>query len=285
MDARTRVRMAAVGVALSLALAQAGPLVGVAFAETVATSSDGVAAAVDATASLEASPTKMAVAVDTTPAVDAVPGDTTTQTPGVVSPEAPVPFTRGPAQAPTKGAITPMIASGQYGYLWTPWHLQERSYWCGPATCQIVTHYFGRLVSQSTFASFMGTTTNGTAFYRVADALRNYSGRPYYYYGGLGAGTVTTKVSDSISGHAMPLVADVNVVPGIWNQYRFSHSGHILPVEGYDWRYGNIRVCDPYNEATYRMGGGSTGGHVTHTLNALLNGVGTHPQRAVVAAP
>ena len=287
MDARTRVRMAAAGVALSLVLAQAGPRASAAFAETVTVGADTMpavtaVAAAEAPPSLDASPA--ITATDTAAAQDAASATLATATAPTGTPEAPAPVTTVPV--PIKpGAVTPMIVSGSYGSLWLPIHEQERSYWCGPATCQIVTHYFGRLCSQSTFASFMGTTTDGTAFYKVAYALSNYGGRAYYYYGGLSSGAVTTRVSDSISGHSQPLVADVTITPGIWNQYRFIHSGHILPVEGYDWRYSTIRVCDPYNEARWKLGGGQTLGHVTHTLGALLSGISKHPQHAVVAAP
>lgn len=285
MDARTRVRMAAAGVALSLVLAQAGPLASAAFAEAITVGADTIpvvtaVAAAEATVSLDASPA--IAASDTVSTVDAEPAALATATAPTATPEAPAPVTPAPIKV---GSVTPMIVTGPYGYLWTPYHAQERPYWCGPATCQIVTHYLGRLYSQATFANYMRTTTDGTAFYKVAYALSNYSGRAYYYYGGLSSGAVTTKVSDSISAHGQPLVADVSITPGIWNQYRFIHSGHILPVEGYDWRYGSIRVCDPYNEASWKLGGGQTGGHVTHTLSALLSGISKHPQHAVVAAP
>lgn len=286
MDARTRVRMAAAGVALSLVLAQAGPLASAAFAETVTVGADTIpvataVAAAESTPSHHASPA--VAASGTVPAEGQAPASTATSTAPAITP---VPAPVKPVPAPVKpGRVTPMIVTGSYGYLWTPYHAQERSYWCGPATCQIVTHYLGRLYSQSTFAAYMRTTIDGTAFYKVAYALSNYSGRAYYYYGGLSSGAVTTRVSDSISTHGQPLVADVSITPGIWNQYHYSHLGHILPVEGYDWRYSSIRVCDPYNEGSWRLGGGQTGGHVTHTLNALLTGIGNHPQHAVVAAP
>lgn len=77
------------------------------------------------------------------------------------------------------------------GWLYAPSHAQQRAYWCGPATCQIIDNYWGFYeMLQQTYANFLATTTNGTDFSKVDDALRYYTlGKSYYYYGPLSSST------------------------------------------------------------------------------------------------
>jgi hypothetical protein len=266
MDVRTKLKVVVVGVALSVALAAAGPLAAKAFAldlfeGTVPVSASSVMR--DNTEFIE-----VPSGVDTSPVLPSAEG-----------------LAVSSATATDAPSLTPALVDAPYGYLWTPWHGQERSYWCGPASCQIVCDYFGNLKSQATMASFMGTTSSGTSITKVDDCLRNYTGRSYECFTGNSTSSLLSRVAHTIGTHRQPVVADVRINPGTWYAYRFAHAGHIIPVEAFDWRYGTVRVDDPYNEASWRSGGGPTGGHTTYPVWALANGIASHPQRAVVAAP
>ena len=183
------------------------------------------------------------------------------------------------------GGVTPMITDAPYRYLYTPSHKQETGYWCGPATCQVIDDYHGAYVSQTTYARAMGTSSAGTDFTRVDDCLRAYTSKPYYYYGGLTDSGFLSRVSDSILNHTMPLAADLKILASVWPNYNYNHDGHIVPIEGFDWRFGTIRLNDVFNEADYYGGGGSTFGHATYDWPVVWNGVYNHFRRAVVSAP
>jgi hypothetical protein len=267
MDVRTKLKVVVVGVTLSVALAAAGPLAQNAFALSIDPGTlpppDMFVEPRDNTAF-----TIVPSGVDTSPVLPSAEG-----------------LAASSATATDGPSLTAAIVDAPYGYLWTPWHGQERSYWCGPASCQIVCDYFGNLKSQATMASFMGTTSGGTSITKVDDCLRNYTGRSYECYTGNSTSSLLSRVAHTIGTHRQPVVADVRINPGTWYAYRFAHAGHIIPVEAFDWRYGTVRVDDPYNEASWRSGGGPTGGHTTYPVWALANGIASHPQHAVVAAP
>ena len=182
-----------------------------------------------------------------------------------------------------RGDALTLAIDAPYRYLWTTSHKQERSYWCGPATCQLIDHYFGSYTSQSAYASYLRTTTNGTDFSLVDDCLRAYTGKPYYYYGGLTNPTFGARVADSVMNHAMPVAADVNIIASIWPNYVRDHAGHIVPIEAFDWRYGTVRLNDVYDERD--SGGGPTFGHTVYDRAVVWNGVYNHFRRAVVSAP
>ena len=175
------------------------------------------------------------------------------------------------------------MADVPYRYLWTPSHEQERNYWCGPATCQVIDHYFGSYVPQSTYGAFMGTTSNGTDFTKVDDCLRQFTGKAYYFYGALTESSFYYRVADSLMNHGMPLAADLNIIASVWPNYLRDHPGHIVPIEAFDWRVWKIRLNDVYDESD--TGGGFTFGHVTYDKATVWNGVYNHFRRAVVSAP
>ncbi len=179
--------------------------------------------------------------------------------------------------------VRPAVVDAPYYYMWTPSHAQERSYWCGPATVQIVADYWGVHASQSAIAGYMGTGPGGTDFSRVDDALRYLTGKSYYYYGPLSTESAfMSHVGYGIVTKHYPMVADVHIHASVWPNYVYDHSGHIIPLEAYDGRYGTIRINDPYNEGSWASGGGATFGHVTYGHQVIWNGVYNHFRRAVV---
>jgi hypothetical protein len=182
-----------------------------------------------------------------------------------------------------RGSISPQIVDGPYYYMWTPSHAQGRSYWCGPATCQIIVDYWRPCPSQLDLAQHLGTTSGGTDFTRVDDVLRAFTGKQYWYYGGIRSeSSFLSYVGYGITSKHYPIVADVHIFASVWPHYNFDHVGHIIPLDAYDSRYGTIRINDPYGESAWRAGGGNTYGHTTYSHDVIWNGVANHPLRAVI---
>lgn len=176
------------------------------------------------------------------------------------------------------------IIDAPYRYLYTPTHPQERSYWCGPATVQTIDDYHGECATQSDIAKHMGTTENGTDFSLVDDELRYRTGLSFYYYGGLTEAGFNTKVQHSLLDHGQPLATDVNILASIWPNYMYDHTGHIVPIEAFDWRNWTLRLNDPYDESRW-SGGGMTLGHRIYAQSVVWDGVDRHFRSAVVCAP
>jgi len=180
------------------------------------------------------------------------------------------------------GADGALVIDAPYRYFWTPTHLQERSYWCGPASVQTVDDYWGTAPSQATIAAWLGTTTSGTDFSLVDDALRYFSGRSYVYVGPLASSTaILSRIEYGLDVRGNPMVGDFSV-PATWPNYVYSHAGHIIPIEAFDWRSSTIRLNDPYEEASWMSGGGRTGGHRTYARNLISSAIYNHWRRAVV---
>ncbi|MDI6900810.1 MAG: C39 family peptidase [Anaerosomatales bacterium] len=170
-----------------------------------------------------------------------------------------------------------------YRYLWTPSHAQERSYWCGPATVQIVDDYFGTPASQYDISKYLRTTRDGTDFTRVDDALRYFTGHyDYTYRTCTSHADFRSRVQYGIKTKGHPCVVDMNVDGSAMNCYVFDHPGHIVPIEAFDWRYGTVRLNDPYDESYYRSHGGSTFGHRTYPVGQISNAVMSHFRHAIV---
>lgn len=55
---------------------------------------------------------------------------------------------------------------------------QETEYWCGPAAVSMALQddYFWPSISQSEWAQFMGTTTEGTGYEGIKKAFREFNG-------------------------------------------------------------------------------------------------------------
>jgi hypothetical protein len=169
-----------------------------------------------------------------------------------------------------------------YKYYYTPTHLQERAYWCGPASVQIIDDYWGAAASQGTIADWLGTTSRGTDFSLVDNAITHFSGVSYVYYGPCSSTyDVLNRIQYGLLDRGHPAVGDFNV-PSSWPNYIYSHAGHIIPIEAFDWRYMTVRLNDPYNERDWISGGGSTSGHRTYSSSQIAAGIYNHWRRAIV---
>jgi hypothetical protein len=227
----------------------------------------------------------VALCLSAAPAMAAGTGDDPSGTPDTLTAEELAAKQALEQQTTAQQQNTQYMLDAPYRFLATPGVRQERTYWCGPATVQCISWYFGTGGPQSAFARFLGTTTSGTNFSRVDDALRYYTGKPYYYYGDLTYGpTFYGKLADTIKYHAMPVAADMNIIGSLFPYYMFDHPGHIVPVEGFDWRNSTLRLNDVYDEERWAAGG-DTWGRTTYPRDVIWRGVATHWRRAIVCAP
>ena len=173
----------------------------------------------------------------------------------------------------------------------TPLHLQQTGYWCGPATVEIIDDKWGPIVSGSTeairqqvYANYMGTTTDGTNFTLLDNALNYFiteANVTYIYRAGMGtASAIYDCVQYDVGVTHYPLAADLRIDPADpdcnWTPYRLYHSGHILPIDGYNYNVGSytIRLNDPNDESRWHPGtGGATAGHHSYPRKTLAHGV------------
>jgi len=182
----------------------------------------------------------------------------------------------------TTSDVTTQVITAPYKYFFTPSHAQEKSYWCGPASVQIIDDYWGTAASQSTIARYLGTTTAGTDFSKVDDALRYFTGRRYVYRTCTSTSDFYSAVQYGMLNRGNPLIADVTIDGSVWDHYVYDHAGHIVPIEAFDWRWGKLRLNDPYNEKWWRVGGGYTYGHQTYPKTQIALGVMSHFRKAIV---
>jgi hypothetical protein len=185
----------------------------------------------------------------------------------------------------TAQPVTPYVIDAPYEYLWTPSHKQANAWFCGPATCQIIDHYFGNYTAQEVYARHLGTTRDGTVFPRLDDTLSFYTAMSWGYHAGISTPTsFYTHVYHALEEKKRPMAIDIRIDPTAMDHYAYFHAGHILPLEAYDWRSGRftVRVNDPYNEADYRSGGGQTYGHKTYPRAQMAGAVITSDRPDVI---
>ncbi|KAF0208256.1 MAG: C39 family peptidase [Actinomycetota bacterium] len=189
---------------------------------------------------------------------------------------------QGPKLA-SAAVLDPVATEPTYFYFYTPTHYQEKSYYCGPASAQIIDDYWGTCATQATIAKYLGTTTAGTDFSKVDNAINAYAGQDYAYSGGCATDSdFVNRVTYGLSTRRHPMVADLNIHGGSMGNYVYDHPGHIVPLEAYDWRYGTVRLNDPYDEQSWRSGGGATGGHRTYSYLQVADALQAHWRQAVV---
>ncbi len=181
-------------------------------------------------------------------------------------------------------ASHPTVVDAPYKYFYTPTHMQETNYYCGPATVQIIDDYWGTPATQTEIAKYLGTyTTHATDFSRVDNAINYFAGQNYVYYGPCtSTSDFNYRVAYGLGTRLHPMATDMTIDGNVMNNYVYSHAGHIVPLEAFDWRYFTIRINDPYNECDWQAGGGCTGGHTTYPSSQIANAVMSHFRKAVV---
>lgn len=190
-------------------------------------------------------------------------------------------------QGPTaKGTLSvkPTAIDAPYKYFYTPTHMQEKNYYCGPATVQVIDDYWGAPASQSDIAKYLGTdAAKATDFSKVDNAINYFAQQDYVYYGPCtSTSDFNYRVAYGLGIRLHPMATDMKIDGSVMANYVFDHNGHIVPLEAFDWRSMIIRLNDPYDERDWQPGGGATGGHVTYPAAQIAKAVMSHFRKAVV---
>lgn len=158
------------------------------------------------------------------------------------------------------GTIDPLsmnsVKSGDIVTLSVTLLQQETSYYCGPASVQMVLSYLGHTVSQNTLATDLGCTTSGTAVSGVAGCLNSYLGSGYYQTNSsYSYDTAYGLIKGSIDA-GNPAIC--NVQTSKLSYYGGHASKHYIVVSGYMWAQGSgsgtqqLFIKDPnYTDAYY----------------------------------
>jgi type II secretory pathway pseudopilin PulG len=180
--------------------------------------------------------------------------------------------------------MTPLIIDAPFKYFWTPSHMQEKNYYCGPATVQIIDDYWGTPATQAEIARYLGTdSTKSTDFSKVDDAINHFAGQDYVYYGPCKSSSdFYSRVQYGLATRLHPMAIDIRISGSLMDYYVFDHLGHIVPLEAFDWRSNIVRLNDPYNERDWRPGGGSTGGHKVYPKSQIATALMSHARKAVI---
>jgi len=191
-------------------------------------------------------------------------------------------------------------------YLVTPSHRQQTGYYCGPATAEIIDDFWGDTVHaipdteynrQHIYAEFsvdgvaLCPSSSGTNYSLLDNCLRSYTGKQYYYYGGVRtASGFFNRVQYGLYVKHYPESLLVHIDPADhpdWSPYVYVHLGHIVVAEAFDWHvatdgHRTMRLNDPYSEADAISGGGDTYGHHVYHRMVLWWGVSETASRAMV---
>lgn len=156
----------------------------------------------------------------------------------------------------------------------------EQQYWyyCGPANVKQVLQYLnGTSESQSTYASYMGTSSGvGTYVYKIVNALNHYSSKTYKYV----LGNSYTKwefsslVASAVS-NEKPIILHART--SSLNTYNGTDLGHYITVNGHTLTgsFGDTGIYNIYYVDTYNndYGNGSTLGEHMDTTEHVYNTV------------
>ena len=146
-------------------------------------------------------------------------------------------------------------------------HLQENSYYCGPASAQIVIqHDTGTLYLQSTLASYMQTnSSNGTYVYRLCNALNTYTNKTYYYRLASQYSLFSYLYQNINNNKLMVLNMDMTYVDSTYT----SHTGHYVVACGY---YKSATGTPQTNKVYYYDPYSPHAGYHWATEAAIING-------------
>lgn len=135
-------------------------------------------------------------------------------------------------------SISPYALPGAYS-LNVPTYKQDNSYYCGPASAQMVLRYVdGRLISQSSLGSAMETNqSHGTYVYRLRQEINLYRGVSGYYAEASNTNrSLFTSIQKSVS-DKHPVIARVTTKT-LNPAYNFV-SGHYVVITGYNFGVPN----------------------------------------------
>ncbi|MBO8158933.1 C39 family peptidase [Thermosyntropha sp.] len=170
--------------------------------------------------------------------------------------------------------------------LWLPGKVQEKDYWCAPASGYAVLRGRGISVTQSELANKMKTTTNGTLLGNVAPALNQYNGRNgnrFRYVLLMGPGYTApdwpvkftnSAISTLLGGYGV--IYDVHQIKGSkyhlqgYETMKNNHIYHYVAGEGFNSYDPSKRICYYYDSNNQKHNLGDRHMEVTFYCIAVL---------------
>lgn len=180
------------------------------------------------------------------------------------------------------GSTINYLPDGYYKTLGVPSFEQITSYYCGPATVKQVLHYLnGASSSQGTYASQLGTTSDGTVFSLVDDVLNKNQSKNNYVVAKIGTyDSWSSKVQYALDRN-YPAVLDLKIDPSYMPKYTRPIAGHILNVSGVDSKYtspAQVRLTDPFDQDNR----GVTLGNIWHPHKGVYNANNAHFRQEII---
>jgi len=176
------------------------------------------------------------------------------------------------------------FALGESKTIAVPSYEQQTSYWCGPATTKQVLGFFnGTSSTQQTYATELGTTTDGTDFSLVDNVINNHQTDNTYAYQSFTSSEYLTWKSAMILSIDWdhPAVLDLKITSANMPLYPRTVEGHILNTSGYNVIKESdkkLRLTDPFDEGDR----GVTLGNVWHPFDGVWNANQAHFRKAVL---
>ncbi|WP_169088569.1 C39 family peptidase [Paenibacillus sp. PL91] len=176
------------------------------------------------------------------------------------------------------------MALGESKTIAVPSYKQEKNYWCGPATVKQVLHFFnGSSSSQTTYATKLGTTLDGTDFSLVDNVLNdNQTDNTYVYSSYTSSDYTTWKTAMILSiDWGNPAALDLKITSAAMPLYTSTVEGHILNSSGYDViseSNKKLRLTDPFDQG----GRGVTIGNVWHPFDGVWQANQAHFRKAII---
>ncbi len=169
-----------------------------------------------------------------------------------------------------------------------PRYQQENGYYCGPATVkEILQYYNGSSLTQSQYASALGTTTLGTDMPIITSVLNNNLSSnisPYSYDDTWTSFSEwSTRVKYAIdTGH--PVVVDINSSAGYASLPYASSTGHYLAIIGYCYNppfssLSLVKVADPSSACNSYY---SNQGSLWYSASDLFSANAAHFRHAII---
>lgn len=141
---------------------------------------------------------------------------------------------------------------GGHKKLTVPLKKQTTSYYCGPASVQMVLSHHGINKTQSTIASKIGTTEAGSDIIPMKTYLNSLVGKGTYTHVNVDDLEFSSGLVASID-KGKPLICMIQTSE--LNYYKGHRSGHYVVVKGYDWDmkegYSKLTLNDPNNNSNY----------------------------------
>lgn len=131
------------------------------------------------------------------------------------------------------------------------WQQQATTYWCGPATVAMASSYYGTGRSQTSVASYIGTTTAGSDRNQVARGMNWVSNKTTYTPISAPSGaTITAALRADIGLGGAPVAVNTHETSNVLDHYnnhpnRATGIGHFVLAIGYTNGGQTVLINDP----------------------------------------